>query len=81
MIMPGKNRENRVINDKLEANLTQMVYHRIKEMMSNYEIIPGQRLVFVDLANQLGVSRTPVNNALSIPVSYTHLTLPTNREV
>jgi DNA-binding GntR family transcriptional regulator len=36
------------------------------EMMINYEIVPGQRLVFMDLAQQLGVSRTPVNNALSI---------------
>ena len=35
-------------------------------MMFNYDIIPGQRLVFVDLARQLGVSRTPINNALSI---------------
>lgn len=34
--------------------------------MINYDIIPGQRLVFVDLAKQLGVSRTPINNALSI---------------
>ncbi len=34
--------------------------------MLNYEIVPGQRLVFIDLAKQLGVSRTPVNNALSI---------------
>ena len=42
------------------------VYYRIKEMMLNYDIVPGQRLVFVDLAKQLGVSRTPVNNALSI---------------
>jgi DNA-binding GntR family transcriptional regulator len=42
------------------------VYSRIKDMMLNYEIVPGQRLVFVDLAEQLGVSRTPVNNALSI---------------
>lgn len=34
--------------------------------MHNYEIVPGQRLVFIDLAKQLNVSRTPVNNALSI---------------
>jgi len=49
-----------------EKNLTQMVYKKIKEMMLNYEIIPGQRLIFSDLAKRLGVSRTPVNNALSI---------------
>jgi DNA-binding GntR family transcriptional regulator len=51
---------------KNQRNLTLAVYYRIKEMMLNYDIVPGQRLVFVDLANQLGVSRTPVNNALSI---------------
>jgi DNA-binding GntR family transcriptional regulator len=67
--MPGNNNFQKIMNSKVEANLTQTVYHKIKEMMSNYDIIPGQRLVFVDLANQLGVSRTPVNNALSILAS------------
>ena len=47
-------------------NLTQMAYRKIKEMMFNYEIVPGQRLVFIDFANRLGVSRTPVNNALNL---------------
>lgn len=47
-------------------NLTLTAYESIKKMMLNYEIVPGQRLVFVDLAKQLNVSRTPVNNALSI---------------
>lgn len=49
-----------------QKNLTLKVYNNIKQMMLNYEIVPGQRLVFVDLAKELGVSRTPVNNALSI---------------
>ena len=43
-----------------------MAYRKIKGMMLDYEIIPGQRLIFIDLANRLGVSRTPVNTALSI---------------
>ncbi|MGB5986419.1 MAG: GntR family transcriptional regulator [Desulfobacterales bacterium] len=51
---------------KDQKNLTLAAYDRIKEMMLSYDIVPGQRLVFMDLANQLGVSRTPVNNALSI---------------
>ena len=51
---------------KKNKNLTLKVYNRIIELMLNYEIVPGQRLVFVDLAKQLRVSRTPVNNALSI---------------
>lgn len=51
---------------KPRQNLTLATYDRIMEMMIHYDIVPGQRLVFVDLAEQLGVSRTPVNNALSI---------------
>jgi len=51
---------------KDERNLTFRVYNKIKEMMLNYQIVPRQRLVFIDLAQRLGVSRTPVNNALSI---------------
>ncbi len=51
---------------KKNSNLTLKVYQQIIELMLEYEIVPGQRLVFIDLAKQLGVSRTPVNNALSI---------------
>ncbi len=51
---------------KKQKNLTLSVYYRIKQMMFNYDIVPNQRLVFVDLAKQLGVSRTPVNSALCI---------------
>ncbi len=51
---------------KKYSNLTLKVYQQIIGLMLNYEIVPGQRLVFIDLAKQLGVSRTPVNNALSI---------------
>lgn len=51
---------------KGQKNLTLAAYDAIKEMMLNYDIVPGQRLVFVDLAKKLGVSRTPVNNALNM---------------
>ncbi|SHO43921.1 GntR family transcriptional regulator [Desulfopila aestuarii] len=51
---------------KKNKNLSLKVYNRIIELMLNYEIVPGQRLVFVDLAKQLQVSRTPVNNALGM---------------
>jgi GntR family transcriptional regulator, vanillate catabolism transcriptional regulator len=49
-----------------ERNLNNVVYQKIKQMMLNYELIPGQRLIFADLAEKMGVSRTPVNNALSL---------------
>jgi GntR family transcriptional regulator, vanillate catabolism transcriptional regulator len=54
---------------KGEQSLTESVYQQIKQMMLDYEIIPGQRLIFSDLAKRLGVSRTPVNTALSILAS------------
>jgi len=63
--MPHTNLNAKGIS-KDESNLTYRVYGKIKEMMLNYQIVPGQRLVFIDLAQRLGVSRTPVNNALSI---------------
>ena len=66
MKVAGTNNVNTKCIPRNEKNLTQMVYQTIKEMMLDYEIVPGQRLIFTDLANRLGVSRTPVNNALSI---------------
>lgn len=51
---------------KIAKNLTLTVYDQIKKMMFDSHIVPGQRLIFVDLARQLNVSRTPVNNALGI---------------
>ncbi len=44
----------------------KVAYRKIKEMMFDYEIVPGQRLVLIDLANRLEVSRTPINNALNL---------------
>ncbi len=51
---------------KTKKNLTLAAYQAIKEMMMGHHIIPGQRLILTDLAEKLGVSRTPVNNALCI---------------
>ena len=64
--MTGTQRAQPEVNAKTDGNRTQMAYWKIKEMMLNYDIVPGQRLIFVDFANRLGVSRTPINNALSI---------------
>jgi len=64
--MTGKKRGQPQFSAKTEGTRTQMAYRKIKEMMLNYDIVPGQRLIFIDFANRLGVSRTPINNALSI---------------
>jgi len=64
--MAGKKGAQPTVNPKTDGNRTQMVYRKIKEMMFNYDIVPGQRLIFVDFADRLRVSRTPINNALGI---------------
>lgn len=60
-----------IVADEAESqngvrSLTDMAYRKIRRMMMDYDIVPGQRLIFVDLAKRLGVSRTPVNSALGI---------------
>lgn len=51
---------------KAVDNLALHVYRHIRRMMINYEVVPGQRLIFSDLAKRLNVSRTPVNSALAM---------------
>ncbi|GAB6143130.1 GntR family transcriptional regulator [Desulfocicer niacini] len=46
--------------------LTHKVYWWLNRLILDSEIVPGQRLVFADIARRLNVSRTPVNNALAI---------------
>ncbi len=46
------------------ANLSQQVYERLKAELHEFSLVPGQRLSEVALAAQLGVSRTPVREAL-----------------
>ena len=48
----------------LEKNLNEIIYEKIKQMLLDYDLIAGQKVVVADLAEKLGVSRTPVNNAL-----------------
>jgi DNA-binding GntR family transcriptional regulator len=47
-------------------SLNLLVRKRLIEAMLRHEIVPGQRLIFIDLATQFAISRTPINNALSI---------------
>jgi hypothetical protein len=44
----GKKRTRDETSLSDERSLTQMAYRKIEERMVNYEIIPGQRLAFVD---------------------------------
>ena len=47
------------------AGLAERVYQQLRDSIGNHQICPGERLQEVSLAAQLGVSRTPVREALA----------------
>jgi len=48
-----------------KKGLISEAYKRIKEMLYNQELVPGQKIIYEDLAKALHMSTTPVINALS----------------
>jgi DNA-binding GntR family transcriptional regulator len=47
-----------------QASLAQQVYATLKAELTDFQLIPGDRLSESDLSARLGVSRTPVRQAL-----------------
>lgn len=60
-------------------NLVERVYRELREMAIAFEIRPGERLNEIALAKQLGVSRTPLREALNRLCSEGYLTFSTNQ--
>jgi DNA-binding GntR family transcriptional regulator len=52
--------------DGEKSTLAQLVYERLKEDIFDLRMAPGQRYAEQELANRLGVSRTPLRFALHI---------------
>lgn len=47
--------------------LREVVFHTLRKAIIQGELQPGERLMEVTLANKLGVSRTPVREAIRMP--------------
>jgi DNA-binding GntR family transcriptional regulator len=55
----------RVDVDRIRADsVVELAYRRIRELVLEGEILPGSRLGQAELAERLGISRTPVREAL-----------------
>ncbi|MEE8344368.1 MAG: GntR family transcriptional regulator [Woeseiaceae bacterium] len=54
--------ESPVVNNK--RMLTEEAYQKVKEMIFDQELAPGQKLIYNDLSNTFKMSPTPVINAL-----------------
>jgi len=46
------------------GNLAEQVYAALKAQLHDFELVPGDRFSEVEIGNRLGVSRTPVREAL-----------------
>jgi len=58
--------KNRRMNQDKEAKtLTNEAYQKIKLMLLQQRVAPGQRLVYKDLCDMFDMSRTPIINALN----------------
>lgn len=67
-IKSGKSRKpigRKAVDPNGASSIEDRVYDEIKKMSINYLPKPGQRVNEIEVANQLGVSRTPVRQALS----------------
>ena len=60
-------------------NLSARVYHEIKNLILCNEIMPGQKLHHQQLSERLGVSRTPIREALTRLVQEGYVSFLPNR--
>ncbi len=60
MIMPRK----KTNEETVKTDLTYKAYRAIRQMLFYNEIQPGQKIKYKDLANRIGVSMTPVIQAI-----------------
>ncbi|MCG8615762.1 MAG: GntR family transcriptional regulator, partial [Desulfobacterales bacterium] len=45
-------------------NLTNRVYHDVRNRILNFQLLPGAKVSDKDIAQQMGISRSPVRQAL-----------------
>lgn len=56
-------------NDFVKVPLVDMAYNKLKEDVCLRKYAPGQRLIISDLSDSLGISQTPIKEALNRLVS------------
>ncbi|MGH7826894.1 MAG: GntR family transcriptional regulator [Candidatus Binatia bacterium] len=64
---------------RVAENLSARVYQQIKHLILNNEVLPGQKLHHQELSERLGVSRTPVREALTRLVQEGYVSFLPNR--
>ena len=71
--------KKRKLKTRAVENLSARVYNQIKSLILCNEILPGQKLHHQQLSERLGVSRTPVREALTRLVQEGYVSFLPNR--
>ena len=69
----------KILNTFQPNNTAERVFVQLKNMLFSYEIVPGQKLQYQDLAEKFNVSRTPVKDALNMLEKEGYLELRHNK--
>jgi DNA-binding GntR family transcriptional regulator len=74
-----------------QGNITDTVYQILRERILSNRAVPGERLQLTEIQNQLGISRTPLQQALNrlavegliqiVPRKGTYVTKPTQKDI
>jgi DNA-binding GntR family transcriptional regulator len=74
-----------------QGNITDTVYQILRERILSNRAAPGERLQLAEIQNQLGISRTPLQQALNrlaveglieiVPRKGTYVTKPTQKDI
>ena len=67
------------VKTRAPENLSARVYNQIKNLILSNEVMPGQKLHHQRLSERLGVSRTPVREALTRLVQEGYVSFLPNR--
>ena len=67
------------VKTRAAENLSARVYNQIKSLILSNEVMPGQKLYHQRLSERLGVSRTPVREALTRLVQEGYVSFLPNR--
>lgn len=62
--MPLRSIATTALADPARANLAESAYAQLKEMIHDFRLLPGDRFSENEMGSRLGVSRTPVREAL-----------------
>lgn len=63
--MEFQNSEKSGSGSRAGESMVEQTYHRLLKMINDFELLPRQRVNEVEVAKKLGVSRTPLREALN----------------